>query len=125
MRKIVPLVFALVLLAGIVLWAGCSIGGGTGAGQTKTKTPAWAEKFKSAPTLEELGVEPYPASEIDESKTMVVVGRGQQSGDVRLSRQPVPGGQRRRLLPEFTQGHEKLPGDAGQRRWRYLYIRDR
>ncbi|NPV59494.1 MAG: hypothetical protein HPY75_07510 [Actinobacteria bacterium] len=79
MRKIVPLVFALVLLAGIVLWAGCSIGGGTEAGQTKTKTPAWAEKFKSAPTLEELGVEPYPASEIDESKTMVVWEEGNKA----------------------------------------------
>ena len=86
MRKIVPLVFALVLFAGICLWAGCSVSGTTGAtegaeaGQTETQnTPEWAENFSSAPTLEDLGVQQYPASEIDEGETMVVWEPGNMS----------------------------------------------
>ena len=86
MRKAVPLVFALVLLMGISVWAGCSVGGTTGAtegakaGQTETQnTPTWAENFSSAPTLEQLGVQQYPASEIDEDETVVVWEPGHKS----------------------------------------------
>jgi hypothetical protein len=79
MRKTVPLVFALVLLAGVCLWSGCRISEttvateGSESGQAGTQNTAqWAEGFSSAPTLEQLGVQQYPASELDEDETVVV-----------------------------------------------------
>ncbi|MEW6553803.1 MAG: hypothetical protein AB1384_05915 [Actinomycetota bacterium] len=80
MRRIVPIVFAVVLLMGVSMWAGCRVGGdttgattGTEAGQTEPQdTTQWAEGFSSAPTLEELGVQPYPASELDEDESVIV-----------------------------------------------------
>ncbi len=86
MRRTVPLIFALVLLMGISVWAGCSVGGTTGAtegaeaGQTETTVhPTWAEGFSSAPTLEQLGVQQYPASEIDDDESVVVWEAGHKS----------------------------------------------
>ena len=78
MRKPVSLVLALLLLAGICIWAGCGVGGitgtteGTEKGQGGTQeTPAWMQKYPNPPSLKDLGVPEYPASEIDETETEI------------------------------------------------------
>ena len=81
MRKTVPLVFTLVLLMGVCIWAGCSVGSGGAIGteegtekgtEGEKATPAWMAKYPNAPTsIEDLGVPQYPPSEIDETETDV------------------------------------------------------
>jgi len=80
MRKTVPLILTLVLLMGICIWAGCSVGGATGAaegtqqGQGETQgtqaAPAWAQNYPNAPTMEDLGIPEYPASEYDQNESL-------------------------------------------------------
>ena len=83
MRKPVSLILALVLLMGICIWAGCSVGGVTGADEGTEKgtegtekdtdetqeTPAWVQKYPNAPSLKDLGVPEYPPSVIDQGET--------------------------------------------------------